>query len=38
LLKYKIIDDTCLDGLYKMTDLLPDMGAELWNICKVNDL
>jgi hypothetical protein len=37
LLEHKIIDDTCLDGLYNMIDLLPDMGAELWNICKFND-
>lgn len=37
MLTYSIIDKSCLDGLDKMTDFLPDMGSELWNICKKND-
>jgi acetyltransferase-like isoleucine patch superfamily enzyme/2-polyprenyl-3-methyl-5-hydroxy-6-metoxy-1,4-benzoquinol methylase len=32
-----IIDFNCLDGLEKMIDFLPEMGAELWNICKIDD-
>ncbi len=37
LLDHEIIDDDCLEGLYRMTELFPDAGAELWNICKIND-
>jgi SAM-dependent methyltransferase len=32
-----IINKACLDGLDKMIEYMPDMGAELWNICKKND-
>lgn len=34
LLKKGIIDKCCLEGLSKMTELLPEMGAELFNCCK----
>jgi SAM-dependent methyltransferase len=37
LLKRKIINSDFLDGLEKMIDFLPDMGTELWNICKIDD-
>lgn len=37
LLKLEIIDKSCLDGLEKMIKFLPNMGAELYNICKIND-
>ena len=36
LLKNKIIDESCLDGLDRMIEFLPDFGAELWNLCKIN--
>jgi SAM-dependent methyltransferase len=34
LLKKGIIDKCCLEGLAKMTELLPEMGTELFNCCK----
>lgn len=37
LMNYRLIDKPILDGFDKMIDFLPDMGAEIWNICKVND-
>lgn len=36
LLNHKIISKNCLEGLDKMIDYMPDMGAELWNICKID--
>ena len=37
MLNLGIIDKSCLDGLSKMIQFLPDLGAELWNICSIND-
>jgi acetyltransferase-like isoleucine patch superfamily enzyme len=37
LLNCKIINKNFLDGLDKMIDFMPNLGAELWNICKIDD-
>ena len=37
LLRFGIIDKSCLSGLDKMIKFLPDLGAELWNICTIDD-
>lgn len=37
LLKQGIIDKSCLDGLEKMKIYMPNLGAELFNICKIDD-
>lgn len=37
MLSLKIIDKSCLDGLDKLIKFLPDLGAELWNICSIDD-
>jgi hypothetical protein len=34
LLRKGIIDKCCLEGVAKMTELLPEMGTELFNCCK----
>jgi acetyltransferase-like isoleucine patch superfamily enzyme/SAM-dependent methyltransferase len=36
LINRKVLDKSFLDGLEKMIDFLPEMGTELWNICKVD--
>ncbi len=36
LLDYRFIDKSFLDGFDKMIDFLPDMGAEIWNISRIN--
>lgn len=37
LIEHGYIDTPHLNGLDKMVEYMPDMGAELWNICKFND-
>jgi acetyltransferase-like isoleucine patch superfamily enzyme/SAM-dependent methyltransferase len=32
-----ILDNTVFHGLEKMIQYIPDMGAELWNLCKIYD-
>lgn len=35
MLKYKIIDENTLDGLYRMTEYLPELGSELFINCQI---
>jgi acetyltransferase-like isoleucine patch superfamily enzyme len=37
LLNKEIINEKVLDGLDRIIEFFPDMGAELWNICKIDD-
>ena len=37
MLSLGIIDKSCLNGLDKMIKFLPGLGAELWNICSIDD-
>ena len=37
LIENKIIDDKILDGLYKMTKYIPNMGSEIFIEFKIND-
>ncbi len=37
MLNMQIIENSCLDGLDKMTKILPDMGAELFNCCMISE-
>lgn len=36
MMKNNIIDETVLDGLYKMTDMYPELGSEIWLLCQKN--
>jgi acetyltransferase-like isoleucine patch superfamily enzyme/2-polyprenyl-3-methyl-5-hydroxy-6-metoxy-1,4-benzoquinol methylase len=36
LINHDIIDNSLIEGLSKMTDLMPDLGAELYNLCKID--
>lgn len=37
LMRQVIIDKAVLDGLDRMIKYLPDLGAEIWNICSIDD-
>ena len=34
MIKNHIIDERVLDGLYKMTDMYPELGSEIWILCR----
>lgn len=36
MLRYKIIDEKTLDGLYKMTEYLPELGSEIFINCRIS--
>lgn len=37
LIDHGIINSSHIEGLDKMIEFMPDLGAELWNICKIDD-